>query len=663
MSVRKPKRNKIWVSRPYDSALIGRLARTAGVSPIVAQLFFARGISDPAEIKAFLAPASLTRGLHSPESLPGCLDAAHVILDAIRSDHKITVYGDYDVDGMTATAILVQAIEIVGGRVSYFVPNRLDEGYGLSRESLDRLKADGTELIVTVDCGITSIEEAKYAESIGIRIIVTDHHTPVTDPQSGELILPDVEAIVHPLLDKSGFKECPWPELCGAVVALKLAWALGTTAEGKSQVSERMRMFLVRAIGLAALGTIADVVPLLDENRTLVRFALGKSLQEHLPLGLEYLIEVAGLNVYHKNITSEDIGFSIAPRLNAAGREVLRRESFTDEADAKNWERAKSLFSNPDRLAAAGQMGLASLGVELLITDRPDRARDLAPFINNLNETRQKLERRIMSDALRLIEQDYQDAPAFVLASRDWHPGVIGIVAGRLAEKFHRPTVMIALRSNDAGTGSGRGIPDTGFSLYDAFDHCREYLERFGGHAAAAGLGIREENIVPFREMFCDYVADHLKDQSHMPKIKIDGEFPLVSFNQQTVAEIDRMSPFGEGNPRPVFVTYGVSLAGMARRVGAKMRVRSSDGDPKKDEYLGRTFSARFRQNRDERRAIAFGQGDWVDQMNELVEEDRDVTFDIAFHVTYNDYCNQVELRILDWRVSQPTAERPAGTA
>ena len=653
MSAKKSKDTKVWISRPFDPDRVGRLAKAAGISSLVAQLFYARGITDPAEGKTFLAPASLARGLNPPETLPGCLDAAKVILDAIRSDHKITVYGDYDVDGMTATAILVQAIEIVGGRVSYFVPNRLDEGYGLSRESIDRLKADGTQLIVTVDCGITSVEEAKYVRELGLKLIVTDHHTPVTDPETGALILPEVEAIVHPRLDKTGYQECPWPEICGAVVALKLAWALGTAAEGKQQVSDRMRMFLVRAIGLAALGTIADVVPLLSENRTIVRFALGKSLQEYLPLGLEYLIEIAGINTYHKKITSEDIGFSIAPRLNAAGREVLCRESTKDEFDAKNWDIAKSLFSNPDRFAAAGQMGLASLGVELLITDRPDRARELAPFINNLNETRQKLERKIMSDALRVIEAEYQDAPAFVLASHDWHPGVIGIVAGRIAERYHRPAVMIALKPNNTGTGSGRGIPNSDFSLYDAFEYCHEYLDRFGGHAAAAGLGILKENITPFREMFCDYVSNHLADQSHIPKIKIDGEYPLSTFNQQTVAEIDRMSPFGEGNSRPVVVTYGVSLVGYARRVGAKMRIKSPDGDPKKEDFAGRTFSAKFRQYRDERRAIAFGQGDWADQMNELVEANKNVTFDIAFHVTFNDYCNQVELRILDWRVSQ----------
>lgn len=654
MTAVRPKCSKVWISRPYDPDEVRRLAKAAEVSPLIAQLFYARGITDPAEVKAFLAPANLTRGLYPPQTLPGCVDAARIILGAIKSGKKITIYGDYDVDGMTATAILVQAIKILGGKVDYYVPNRLEEGYGLNCESMKRLReVYGTDYIVTVDCGITSLKEAEYAKEIGLKLVVTDHHTPVADPETAELNLPDVEAIVHPRLDKTGYKDAPWQELCGAAVALKLAWALGIEAEGKPQVSDAMRSFLVRAIGLAALGTIADVVSLRDENRTIVRFALVKSLQEHLPLGLEFLIECAGLKTYHKNITSEDIGFSIAPRLNAAGREVLCEDSSKDEADQKNWEAAKALFVDSECFGAAGRMGLAGLGVELLLTDQKDRARSLAPFINNLNETRQKLERRMMQEALRKIESEYQDAPAFVLASHDWHPGVIGIVAGRIAERFHRPAVMIALKNTGPGTGSGRGIPDSEFSLYDAFEHCREYLERFGGHSAAAGLGIREENIDDFREMFCEYVSEHLTDQSHTPKLKIDGEYPLSVFNQQTVAEIDRMSPFGEGNPRPIFVSYGVTLATPARRVGAKSRTRIVVGGQKREEMLGRTFSAKFRQFHDERRSIAFGQGDWVEQMNEIAESDRNAAFDIAFHVTYNDYCGQVELRLLDWRISK----------
>lgn len=648
---RPHKEEKRWIPRPYDAQRLESLARQTGLSPLVAQLFLGRQIDDPKEIAAFLAPANLSKGLYPPEKLPGCVESAEKILEAIRAKKKITIYGDYDVDGMTATAILLEAIGVLGGEANYYVPNRLEEGYGLNCDSLRRLRDGGTEMVVTVDCGITSLEEARFAKEIGLGLIITDHHTPVTDPETGRQILPDALAITHPRMTVEGMEPYPCPELCGAVVALKLAWALGRGAEGAALVSERMRAFLIRAIGLAALGTVADVVSLKDENRTIVRFALAKSLQDALPMGLALLIEAAGLNQYHKKITSEDIGYSIAPRLNAAGREVLHESSRKDEEDEKNWKVAKTLFENPDRLAVAGQMGLASLGVELLVTDRMDRARELAPFINNLNETRQKLERKMMHEALRQIETQWEGAPAFVLASRDWHPGVIGIVAGRLAERFHRPTVMIALKNTDPGTGSGRGIPDSDFSLYAAFDYCREYLERFGGHDAAAGLGIKEANISAFRKAFCDYVLEHLSDQSQTPKLAIDGEFPLSSFTAASVADIDRMAPFGADNPRPVFVTYSVSLSGPARRVGAKVRTKPGEST-KKEEMVGRTFSAKFRQFRDERRAIAFGQGDWADEMNALVEADPHVTFDIAFHVLFNDYYGQIELRLLDWRVA-----------
>lgn len=645
------KETKTWIPRPYDQERVERLAKQTNISPLIAQLFAGRSIIDPAEITSFLAPASLSKGLYPPEKLPGCVESAEKILEAIRAGKKITVYGDYDVDGMTATAILIEAIGVLGGQATYYVPNRLDEGYGLNCESLRRLRDAGTDMVVTVDCGITSLAEADFARQIGMDLVITDHHTPATDPETGRPLLPNASAITHPRLEIDGTAPYPCPELCGAAVALKLAWALGRGAEGKAVVGERMRAFLIRAVGLAALGTVADVVSLRDENRIIVRFALAKSLQESLPMGLSLLIEAAGLNQYHKKITSEDIGFSIAPRLNAAGREVLYESSNKDEEDEKNWKIAKTLFENPDRLAVAGQMGLASLGVELLVTDRMDRARELAPFINNLNETRQKLERRMMHEALRQIEAGDPDAPAFVLASRDWHPGVVGIVAGRLAEKFHRPAVMIALKHTDPGTGSGRGIPDSDFSLYAAFDACRQHLVRFGGHAAAAGLGINEANIPAFRKAFCDYVREHLSDQSQTPKLHIDGEFPLSAFTAQSVADIDRMAPFGADNPRPIFVTYGVTLAGPARRVGTKVGPKSG-GPVRKEEMVGRTFSAKFRQFRDERRAVAFGQGDWADEMNALCAENPALTFDIAFNVVFNDFYGQIELRLLDWRVS-----------
>jgi len=654
MALLKSKEKKIWITRPYDPDVVSRLARQTGISMIIAQIMSGRNMVEPAKILQFLAPVNLRKGLYAPERLPGCADSARLIFNAISANKKITVYGDYDVDGMTATAILVRAIQTLGGNVNYYVPNRLDEGYGLNCETMKRLHdEDGTEMIITVDCGITSLKEADFAREIGLELIITDHHTPVCDPKTGERILPAATAITHPRLADGTPDEYPCPELCGAAVALKLAWALGKVAAGQESVVPKMRSFLVNAVGLAALGTVADVVPLQDESRTIVRFALTGSYLNDLPLGLRFLIEAAGLNL-NKRITSEDIGFSIAPRLNAAGREVLHERSAKDEEDEKNWAIAKSLLENPNQLAVAGQMGLASLGVELLITESPDRARELAPFINNLNETRQKLERRIMADALRQIETEYQNEPAFVLASRDWHPGVIGIVAGRLAEKFHRPTVMIALKNIGPGTGSGRSVPDANFSLYEAFEHCSEFLERFGGHAGAAGLGIREENIAAFRAAFCDYVSEQLSTQARIPKIHLDGEIPFSVINYQSVTDIDKMAPFGTDNPRPVFAAYGVSLVGQAKRIGTKLKTRT-DASGKKwtEEIIGRTFSARFRQHHDERRAVAFNAGDWVDQMNELVDQKPSIKFDIAFQIVYNDYFGQVELRLQDWRVSE----------
>ncbi|MBO7723293.1 MAG: hypothetical protein J6S27_05845, partial [Thermoguttaceae bacterium] len=369
-----------------------------------------------------------------------------------------------------------------------------------------------------------------------------------------------------------------------------------------------------------------------------------------------------------KKITSEDIGFSIAPRLNAAGREVLCESSPKDEIDEQNWKAAKALLEHPDRLAAAGQMGLASLGVELLVTQSAERAGELAHFINNLNESRQKLERKIMHEALEQIKASWQDAPAFVLASAFWHPGVIGIVAGRLAEQFNRPTVMISLQNRDPGTGSGRGIPDSDFNLYNAFEACKEHLTRFGGHAAAAGLGIRSDKIDAFRSAFCDYVAEHYHDTGSKTLLRVDGEFPLSAFTNKTLAEIDALAPFGADNTRPVFVSYGVTLSAPARRVGGKNRKPSGSTsagnapdtaagakNTESTDTLGRTFQAKFRQWRDERRAVAFGRGDWVDEMNAHYAANAAAEFDIAFQVVYNDYFGQVELRLLDWRTSTST--------
>ncbi|MDD3589151.1 MAG: DHHA1 domain-containing protein [Thermoguttaceae bacterium] len=645
----KNKQKVEWITRPYDPDLVARLAQQTGVEPIVVQTLIGRKIADPSSIVNFLAPPSLSRGLYPPHRLPGCQEASEFLADAIRADKKIVIYGDYDVDGMTATAILLKAIQTCGGKCGYYLPNRLEEGYGLNCEALKRLREDeGADVVVTVDCGIANLDEIQYAKEIGLDLVVTDHHTPLVDEETEEQILPAADAIVHPRLQIEGAAPYPCPEICGAFVAFKLAWGLGLAMEGAEKTSAEMREFLIHAIGLAALGTIADVVPLQDENRTLVRYALENSFVHHMPLGLKRLVEIVVSNP-NKKITSEDLGYTLAPRLNAVGREVLTENSLHDQEDHENWLYAKSLLSNPSRLASAGQMGLAMLGVELLITDSSARANELAPFINNLNATRQKLERRIMSDAVKMIEENYVGAPAFVLASYDWHPGVIGVVAGRIAERYYRPTVMIALREADANAGSARGVPDSDFNLYDALNYCSEYLARFGGHAAAAGLGIKEANVDSFREAFCAYVADAFPPKERVPKLQLDGEFPLSCANMQTFGELDRLSPFGAGNPRPIFAAYGVSLVGNARRAGGGKAKPGSNQPP----APGNVFNGRFRQYQSEVRAVAFGRGDWADQMNEIVLNDPDAKFDVAFQVVYSDYFKQVELRLQDWRVAQ----------
>ena len=645
----KAQEKKIWITRPFDPDLVQRVAEQAKVSYVVAQTLVGRKIDDPQKVAEFLAPPNLARGLHAPAELPGCVEAARFLLQSIKEKRKIVVYGDYDVDGMTATALLLQAIRTLGGDCLYYVPNRLDEGYGLNQEALKRLKDDeNADVVVTVDCGITSLEEAKFAKEIGLALVVTDHHTPIVDEETGKQILPDVAAVVHPKILLPNLPPYPFPEICGAFVAFKLAWQLGVEASGGEKTSPEMREFLLQAIGLAALGTIADVVPLLDENRTLVRYALEKSFVDHMPLGLKFLAEIVFPNA-SKKITSEDVGFMIAPRLNAAGREVLNESLPRDPEDELNWQYGKTLLENPHRLAVAGQMGLASLGVELLITDKADRARELAPFINNLNATRQKLERRIMSDALKMIEEKYADAPAFVLASRDWHPGVIGIVAGRISERFYRPAIMIALREPDANTGSARSVG--AFNMYDALDACSEYLTRFGGHAAAAGLGVKESQLEAFREAFCDYVERNFNAADRAPKLYIDGEFPFAAITLQTLNELNKAAPFGAENQRPIFATCGVSLVGQARRVGGgKPKPGAAPGAPLPQ---GNVFQARFRQHNDERRAVAFSRGEWVDEMNELVAANPQTKFDVAFQVVYNDYLQQVELRLQDWRVAE----------
>jgi len=580
---------KRWHIRAHDPVSIAALQRAAGVPDVVAQLLICRGITDPAKARSFLAP-KLT-DLYDPEALPGCAAAARRIHAAVEAHQRIVIYGDYDVDGMSGTAILYLCLKLLGAEVSYYVPHRVDEGYGLNCEAVEAWGGGRAALMITVDCGISGVDEAQVARQCGLDLIITDHHT--IGPE-----LPEAAAIVHPQLDGA----YPFTGLSGSGVAFKLAWALCQQASGAQKVSPRLRDFLVQAVGLAALGTVADVVPLVDENRVLVHHGL-ESLARCPTLGMATLMKIAKvepkLNGDGKpRLDAEDIGFALAPRLNAAGR-----------------------------------LAQAQLGVELMVTDRPDRALELAQYIDQLNGSRQTLERSMQLAAKKQIDERFDEAEdaAFVLAERGWHAGVIGIVAGRLAEKHHRPVVLISLdqMGTRPGIGSARSVP--GFDLHAALESCDECLLAHGGHAAAAGLRIDEERIDAFRTAFCEVAAAEINQQQRVADLLIDAEFPLSAFTAKTVGQIERLAPFGQHNARPLLCATGATLEGQPKTIGAG----------------GRHLSLRLAQHGVSFRAVAFGQAEWAEPMLALQRP-----FDIAFRPVINNYQGRqnVELHLVDWR-------------
>ncbi|TWT88234.1 Single-stranded-DNA-specific exonuclease RecJ [Pseudobythopirellula maris] len=582
---------KRWRLATHDPARIAALQSAAKLPAVVAQLLVARGIDDPAIALDFLEP-KLT-GLRDPDLLPGATLAAELLHRAVAGKKRIVVYGDYDADGMTSSAIMLRCFKVLGAEARLYMPHRFDEGYGLNVEAIRTLAAEGAETIVTVDCGVASIEEAKLAKELGLQLIVTDHH------QMADR-LPDAAAVVHPGLPGSDY---PFPGLCGAAVALKVAWALCQHASQAKRVSEPMRRFLMQAVGLAAIGTVADVVPLIDENRILVRNGLA-ALRHHPTVGFKELERVAQLT-RTPELGCEDLAFSICPRLNATGR-----------------------------------LGQAELGVELLTTNSPERAAELADYLDELNETRKTLERSVLLAARKQAKERCRPEtdPALVLAGHGWHPGVIGIVAGKLAEQYHKPVVVVSLDELGVkpGIGSGRSIP--GFNLHEAFAHATEHLESHGGHAAAAGLRVQEKNVEAFRVAFCAYAERALGEENGGPEIQIDAETPLSALTHQAVSQIERLAPFGHGNRRPTLCTSDVRMAGPPRRMGG----------------AGRHLSLDLEQHGVKLRAVAFGGGDWEEALLRV-----DGPLSIAFRPVINTFrgYRSVEVHLDDWKRDVPSGD------
>ncbi|NIP26973.1 MAG: single-stranded-DNA-specific exonuclease RecJ [Phycisphaerae bacterium] len=509
---------KKWVIRPPDDRSVP-LAKSLKVSPLLAQVLINRGITDVQAGGIFLRP-KLTE-LIEPEKMPGIETAVRRLKQAIRDREKIYVYGDYDVDGITGVAILWQVLTLLGARVDYYIPHRIDEGYGLNAEAVRQLAKAGSQLLITVDCGITDFGSASLAEELGIELIITDHHQP-------EEKLPRAAAIVHPALEQA----YPNQDSSGAMVAFKLAWAIANEFNVGTKLQPALREFMLNATSLAAMGTVADIVQLCGENRVLTSYGL-KALPECGMPGIQALIETAGLT--GQGLDSFDIGFRLAPMLNAAGR-----------------------------------MGHARLAVELLTSDSELRSMKIAEYLKEQNKQRQQCERKIFRQACEMITRrglNHPDRKSIVLASEDWHGGVLGIVASRIVDKFYRPTIMLCIE-NEIAQGSGRSIP--GFCLLSAIRECSHHLKKFGGHKMAAGVTVEAANIEQFAADFEAHTKQNLCEDDVVDKLYIDALSPLREFRIAAVSELSLLGPFGAGNPRPIFATKGVRLASPPRKVGVR---------------------------------------------------------------------------------------------
>ena len=581
---------KRWRILPFDPDQVEQLESRANVPTVVAQLLLNRGIQSPDEIASFLD--TKLSDLRPPEDLPGITAASALIYQAVKDQKRILIYGDYDADGMTASAILFRCLTILQANVTYFAPNRISDGYGLNADQIKRHHEQGVELIISVDCGIANADEIDIAKQLGLQVVVTDHH------EFGDR-LPNADAIVHPRLPETDY---PFGGLCGAGVALKLAWALCQLDSEATRVKPVHRDFLMMAVGIAAIGTVADVVPLQDENRIIVTHGL-RSLKHQPPLGLAALMKLTGLSA-KRQFDAQDIGFNIGPRLNAAGR-----------------------------------LGQAPLGVELLVTENAQRAQELADYLDNLNNDRKKIERSINLAAAKQIKEKYsvENDPAFVLAGHGWNAGVIGVVSGRLAEKYGRPVILIALDQMGVKPGIGSARNGGIGNLHEALQHCTEHLVKHGGHAAAAGLTVEENQVDAFRSAFCEYIQESVTEEDRLVEVVIDAEVPLSQLTTQTIVHIQQLAPFGAANQAPILCASNVDIVkGSAKRMGGGER----------------HLSVKVAQHGKTLRAVAFGQGDWAEELDQVEGQ-----IDVVFKPVINEFRGQrnVELHLEDWRqITQP---------
>ncbi|MBM4403507.1 MAG: single-stranded-DNA-specific exonuclease RecJ [Candidatus Cloacimonetes bacterium] len=497
---------------PEERRLVVEVSNALKCPVLIAEMLFRKGFRTQSEVGEFFNPS--LEELHDPILFEDMERSVRRILEAIERKQRVIIYGDYDVDGTTATALLYLGLKRVGADIEFYIPHRMIDGYGLSINSLEFLKEKRAELIISVDCGVNAIEEVDAINEAGMEIIITDHHNPKEE-------LPRAFSIINPKLPATSY---PFPHLAGVGVAYKLLMAIYRVMGIDTPENTLKYMDLV------AVGTIADIVPLTGENRIFAAIGL-QHLIEKKNLGLNALILISNLN--QKTLDASDIVFGIAPRINAAGR-----------------------------------MGSAALAVELLISTEEARSAELAEVIERQNSLRQQEDQKTYYEACDIIEQKYRninDIHCIVISSDDWHPGVIGIVASKLVEKYFRPVVMISFKDG-FGCGSGRSIQE--FDLFEALKVTGHNLHSFGGHKYAIGLTIYQEYLDRFENELSRYIAERVKFDVLQQSMPVDTALELYALSDMLLEWIERFAPFGPENMRPVFVTRDVTLANYPYNVG-----------------------------------------------------------------------------------------------
>lgn len=491
--------NKKWQIYENDETKIEELKKEYNINHLLATILVNRNIVDKEKIRLFLEPTRLD--FHNPFLMTDMEKAVNRVIEAINKKENVTIYGDYDVDGITSITVLKSFLQDRGLETSFYIPNRLDEGYGLNKNAIDKIYANGCELMITVDCGISAIEEIAYATSLGIDTIVTDHHEAGNE-------LPQAIAVID---NKRKDSTYPFRELAGVGVVFKLIQAIGIKLGLKEEE-------YLKYLDIVCVGTISDIVPLVDENRVITKLGL-MLIRQTKNIGLRAIINTSG----YKKIDSNAISFGVAPRINACGR-----------------------------------MGKAEEALKLLLSKNVNEVNNLAKDLNEHNRVRQETEKAIFQSAVKQIEtKNLNENKTIVVGGENWHHGVIGIVSSKITEMYFKPSILLSFEEDGIGKGSGRSIP--GFDLHDALMKCIDSIQKFGGHSMAVGIAIKKDKLEEFKKQF-EQIAIESKIDEIVPIINIDAKINLSDINKEMVESLKQLEPFGEGNKMPIFVFKNLKI-------------------------------------------------------------------------------------------------------